>query len=303
VDIMLELRQKRFADETRVCFSEKDTRSAERVQCHARKAARHASSITNCIMAETMTGRVAIVTGASSGIGEAIAIAFGREGARVVLGGRRVEELARVAAVISDGGGSALAVPGDVRREADVLDLFATAKRTYGRVDVLVNNAGVTAHKPIDEMSLEYWNDVVAANLTSAFLASREAIKIMKAQDPQGGRIISTGSVSQKTPRADSLAYTATKHALQGLTHQLTMDGRAYGVVASIIHPGSTLSGFTRRTSGRTAAGAGATPQQYVMAAEDVARVAVLMATLPPEVNLYEATILPNHMRSFIDRG
>jgi len=254
-------------------------------------------------MAETMTGRVAIVTGASSGIGEAIATAFGSEGARVVLGGRRVEELQRVAAGITAAGGIALAVPGDVRREDDVLALFAETKRAYGRVDVLVNNAGVTAHKPIDEMSLDYWNDIVATNLTSAFLATREAVKIMKAQDPQGGRIISIGSISQKTPRADSLGYTTTKHALQGLTHQVTMDGRAYGVVASIIHPGSTLSGFTRRTSGRTTAGAGATPQQYVMAAEDVARVAVLMATLPPEVNLYEATILPNQMRSFIDRG
>jgi NAD(P)-dependent dehydrogenase (short-subunit alcohol dehydrogenase family) len=254
-------------------------------------------------MAQTMDGRVAIVTGASSGIGEAIAIAFAHEGARVVLGGRRVEELERVAGVIKRAGGTAVTAPGDVRREADVLELFAAAKRTYGRLDVLVNNAGVTAHKPIDEMSLDYWNDVLAANLTSAFLATREAIKMMKAQDPQGGRIISMGSISQKTPRSESLAYTATKHALQGLTHQVTMDGRAYGVVASIIHPGSTLSGFTRSTSGRTTAGAGPTPQQYVMAAEDVARVAVLMATLPPEVNLYEATILPNQMRSFIDRG
>jgi NAD(P)-dependent dehydrogenase (short-subunit alcohol dehydrogenase family) len=254
-------------------------------------------------MSATMTGRVAIVTGASSGIGEAIATAFGAEGAQVVLGGRRVEELSRVASVITRAGGSALMVPGDVRREADVLDLFATVQRTYGRLDVLVNNAGVTAHKPIDEMTLEYWNDILAANLTSAFLATREAVKLMKAQDPQGGRIITMGSISQKTPRKDSLAYTATKHALQGLTHQITMDGRAYGVVASIIHPGSTLSGFTRRTSGRTTAGVGPTPQQYVMAAEDVARIAVLMATLPAEVNLYEATILPNQMPSFIDRG
>jgi NAD(P)-dependent dehydrogenase (short-subunit alcohol dehydrogenase family) len=250
-----------------------------------------------------MAGRVAIVTGASSGIGEAIATAFGAEGAQVVLGGRRVEELSRVASAITRAGGSALMVPGDVRREADVVDLFATVQRTYGRLDVLVNNAGVTAHKPIDEMTLDYWNDILAANLTSAFLATREAVKLMKAQDPQGGRIITMGSVSQKTPRKDSLAYTATKHALQGLTHQITMDGRAYGVVASIIHPGSTLSGFTRRTSGRTTAGAGPTPQQYVMAAEDVARIAVLMATLPAEVNLYEATILPNQMPSFIDRG
>jgi NAD(P)-dependent dehydrogenase (short-subunit alcohol dehydrogenase family) len=255
-------------------------------------------------MAATMTGRVAIVTGASSGIGEGIAKAFGAEGATVVLGGRRIAELERVAAAVTQAGGTALAVPGDVRRESDVLALFATAARTYGRLDVLVNNAGVTAHKPIDEMSLEYWNDVLAVNLTAAFLATREAVKLMKAQHPQGGRIITVGSISQKTPRKDSLAYTATKHALHGLTHQVTMDGRAYGVVASIIHPGSTLSGFTRQTVGPIAkAGPGPTPQQYVMEAANVARIAVLMATLPPEVNLFEATILPNAMPSFIDRG
>jgi NAD(P)-dependent dehydrogenase (short-subunit alcohol dehydrogenase family) len=250
-----------------------------------------------------MKGRVAIVTGASSGIGEAIALAFGAEGARVVLGGRRPSELERVTSLITRAGGSAIAVPGDVRREADVLDLFAAAQRTYGRLDVLVNNAGVTAHKPIDEMSLEYWNDILAVNLTAAFLATREAVKMMKAQAPPGGRVITIGSISQKTPRADSLAYTATKHALHGLTHQVTMDGRAYGVVASIIHPGSTFSGFTRQTVGVRSAGPGPTPQQYVMEAAEIARIAVLMATLPPEVNLFEATILPNNMMSFIDRG
>ena len=252
----------------------------------------------------TLRGRVAVVTGATSGIGEGIALAFGAEGATVVLGGRRVDALERVAAAITQAGGSALAVPGDMRRERDVVELFATAKRTYGRLDVLVNNAGVTAHKPIDEMSLEYWNDVVAINLTAAFLGTREAVKLMKAQDPQGGRIITIGSISQKTPRKDSLAYTATKHALHGLTHQVTMDGRAYGVVASIIHPGSTLSNFTRQTVGPVAkAGPGPTPRQYVMDPAEVARIAVLMATLPPEVNLFEATILPNAMPSFIDRG
>jgi NAD(P)-dependent dehydrogenase (short-subunit alcohol dehydrogenase family) len=255
-------------------------------------------------MAGLMTGRIAIVTGASSGIGEGIATSFGAEGATVVLGGRRIEELQRVAKLIEASGGKALAVPGDVRNEADVIGLFATVKETYGRLDVLVNNAGITAHKPIDEMSLEYWNDVLAVNLTSVFLATREAVKLMKAQTPQGGRIITMGSVSQKTPRPDSLAYTATKHALHGLTHQVTRDGRAYGVVASIIHPGSTLSGFTRQTVGRVAkAGPGPTPQQYVMAASDIGRIAVLMATLPDEVNLFEATILPNQMPSFIDRG
>lgn len=253
-------------------------------------------------MAESLSGRVAIVTGASGGIGEGIALAFAREGAHVVLAARRREALDRVAAAIGASGGTALVVPTDMTVEADVIALVAQTVSAYGRVDVLINNAGRTAHKPIDETSLAFWNDVLAVNLTSAFLASREAIKAMKAQTPQGGRIITIGSVSQKTPRPDSLGYTATKHALHGLTHQLTMDGRAYNVVASIIHPGSTLSGFTAQ-SGRTTSGPGASPDQYVMEPDDVARVAVLMASLPPEVNLYEATILPNHMRSFISRG
>jgi NAD(P)-dependent dehydrogenase (short-subunit alcohol dehydrogenase family) len=249
-----------------------------------------------------MTGKTVIVTGASGGIGEGIALAFARTGATVVLAARRRDALETVAATIAAAGGHALVVPTDMTSENDVVALVARAAQVTGRIDVLVNNAGITAHKPIDEMSLDYWNNVLAVNLTSAFLASREAIKVMKAQAPQGGRIISIGSISQKTPRADSLGYTATKHALQGMTHQLTMDGRAYGVVASIIHPGATLSGFTAQ-GGRTTSGAGETPEQYVMEPDDVARVAVLMATLPPEVNLYEATILPNHGKSFISRG
>jgi len=253
-------------------------------------------------MAESLAGKVVIVTGASGGIGEGLARAFGREGAQVVLAARRPAELERVKVAIESAGGHALAVPTDMKDEAAVVALVSTAKQTFGRVDVLVNNAGITAHKPIDEMSLAYWNEVLAVNLTSAFLASREAVKVMKAQTPQGGRIITIGSISQKTPRPDSLGYTATKHALHGLTHQLTMDGRAYNVVASIIHPGSTFSGFTAQ-SGITAPGPGDSPEKYVMEPADVARVAVLMASLPPEVNLYEATILPNHMRSFINRG
>ena len=122
---------------------------------------------------------------------------------------------------------------------------------------------------------------------------------MMKVQAPKGGRIINIGSVSAKTPRPDSLPYTTTKFALQGMTHQLTMDGRKYDIVASIIHPGATLSSFTTRR-GRTQAGAGERPEDYVMVAEEIAKVAVLMAALPPEVNLYEATILPNHARSLL---
>ena len=249
-----------------------------------------------------LENRVAIVTGASSGIGKGIAQAFAAEGAKTVIVARRKEVLEEIAAALRAKGGEVLVAPADVTKEAEVAALFAKAKQAYGRVDIVVNNAGVAAGRPIDEMTLEYWNDVVAVNLTAAFLMSREAVRTMKAQTPQGGRIINMGSVSAKTPRPDSIAYTATKFAVQGMTHQLTMDGRKYGVVSSIIHPGATLSSFTARR-GRTTAGPGATPQDYVMAAEDVARVAVTMCALPPQVNLYEATILPNQMPSFIGRG
>jgi NAD(P)-dependent dehydrogenase (short-subunit alcohol dehydrogenase family) len=253
-------------------------------------------------MTRQLQDRVAVVTGASNGIGRGIAEMFAAEGARTVLVARRAELLEEVAAGIRSRGGEALPVPTDLTREGEVVALFDTVRKRWGRLDVLVNNAGVPTHRNTEDITLDYWREVLDINITAAFLCSREAIRIMKQQTPQGGRIINMGSVSAKTPRPDSLPYTTTKFAIQGMTHQLTMDGRKHNIVASIIHPGATLSSFSTRR-GRTKAGPGATPDDYVMAAEDVARVAVLMAVLPPEVNLYEATILPNHMRSFIGRG
>jgi len=253
-------------------------------------------------MTRQLQDRIAIVTGASNGIGRAIAEAFAAEGAKTVLVARRAELLDEVAAGIRSRGGEALPAPADLTREDEVTALFATVTKAYGRLDVLVNNAGISTHKNTEDITLQYWQEALAINITAAFLCSREAIRIMKDQKPQGGRIVNIGSVSQKTPRQDSLPYTVCKHGLQGMTHQLTMDGRKHGIVASIIHPGATLSSFTTRR-GRAKAGPGATPDDYVMEASDVAKVAVLMAALPGEVNLYEATILPNHMRSFIGRG
>ena len=246
--------------------------------------------------------KVAIVTGASSGIGKAIAEAFVAEGAKTVLVARRKDVLEELAAGLRGKGGEVMVAPSDVTVEADVKALFAKVVGAFGRVDIVVNNAGVAAGKAIDEMTLDYWNDVVRVNMTAVFLMSRAAVMQMKAQSPQGGRIINMGSVSAKTPRPDSIAYTATKFAVQGMTHQLTMDGRKYGVVSSVIHPGATFSQFSMRR-GRKAPGWGAPGEDYIMAGEDVARIAVLMASLPPEVNLYEATILPNQMKSFIGRG
>jgi len=253
-------------------------------------------------MSKQLQDKVAIVTGASNGIGRAIAETFAAEGARTVLVARRAELLNEVAAGIKALGGEALPAPADLTREDAVIALFATVRDTYRRLDVLVNNAGIATHMNTEDITLKYWRDALDINITAPFLCSREAIRIMKAQTPQGGRIINIGSISAKTPRPDSLPYTTTKFGLQGMTHQLTMDGRKHNIVASIIHPGSTLSSFITRT-GRTKAGPGEKPEDYVMAAEEIAKVVVLMAALPPQVNLYEATILPNHARSFIGRG
>jgi NAD(P)-dependent dehydrogenase (short-subunit alcohol dehydrogenase family) len=241
--------------------------------------------------------RVAIVTGASSGLGKAIAEAFAAEGAKTVLAARRKDVLEEVAAGIRAKGGTALVVPTDVTKEPEVLALYARTMEAFGRVDIVVNNAGVPTKTPTEDTTLEHWREVLDVNLTAAFLMSREAIKIMKPQG--GGRIINMGSISAISPRPNSAAYTTSKFAIEGLTRSLTLDGRAYGVVASVIQPGSTATNFV---AGRPA-GPGKTPQDYVMAPEDVARVAVLMCTLPPEVNLFEATILPNHQRSFLGRG
>jgi NAD(P)-dependent dehydrogenase (short-subunit alcohol dehydrogenase family) len=253
-------------------------------------------------MGKQLQDKVAIVTGASNGIGRSIAETFSAQGAKTVLVARRVALLDEITAGIRSHGGHALPVPADLTHEEAVTALFAVVRTTYGRLDVLVNNAGIATHRETEDINIEYWQEALAINITAPFLCSREAIRLMKVQVPPGGRIINIGSVSAKTPRPDSLPYTVTKFGLQGMTHQLTMDGRKHNIVASIIHPGATLSSFTTRR-GRAKAGPGEKPEDYVMAADDVANVAVLMAALPPEVNLYEATILPNHMRSFIGRG
>ena len=244
-----------------------------------------------------LDGRVAIVTGASSGLGRGIAEKLAGAGAKVVLAARRKDVLDQIAADIKRDGGAALAVPTDVTKEADVVALFKKACGAFGRVDILVNNAGVPNFKPTEEMSLADWQAIVDLNLTAVFLCSREALKVMKGQG--GGRIINMGSISAWSARANAIGYNSTKAAVEGLTRSITLDGRNYGVVASIVHPGAAATGFTQ---GR-APGAGTTPQEYLMSPEHVARVVLLMCTLPPEVNLFDATILPNQQPSFIGRG
>ena len=170
-------------------------------------------------MNKQLQDKVAIVTGASNGIGRAIAETFAAEGARTVLVARRAELLNEVAAGIKARGGEALPAPADLTHEDAVTALFATVRSTYRRLDVLVNNAGIATHMNTEDITLKYWRDALDINITAPFLCSREAIRIMKAQTPQGGRIINIGSISAKTPRPDSLPYTTTKFGLQGMTH------------------------------------------------------------------------------------
>ncbi|MBV9378737.1 MAG: SDR family oxidoreductase, partial [Alphaproteobacteria bacterium] len=175
-------------------------------------------------------GKVALVTGGGSGIGKAAAVALAEEGFAAVIGGRRKERLEEVAREIEGFGGQVLAVPTDVTDPASVENIFAKTKERFGRLDVLFNNAGFGAAAPIEELPFERWKAVVDANLTGAFLCTQQAIRIMKAQDPKGGRIVNNGSISAHAPRPYSVAYTATKHAITGLTKSTSLDCRQYGI-------------------------------------------------------------------------
>ncbi len=231
-----------------------------------------------------LTDRVAIVTGASKGIGYSIAARFAQEGAKVVVAARQREPLDALVRQIQEAGGTALAVPTDVTVEQQVLDLFRIARDTFGRLDMLVNNAGISVVKPTEELSLDAWRRVLDCNVTGAFLCSREALKIMKQQ--RAGRILNIGSVSAKVPRAHSAAYTASKYALEGLTRSLAVDARAYGVAVSVLQPGNVA---TPLWNGREEV----MRREGAITPEDVARIAVTMMALPPEVNFYEAIVLP----------
>ncbi len=237
--------------------------------------------------------KTAVVTGAGSGIGQAIAVMFAAQGARVVLAGRRKEKLAVTAAQIEAAGGTSLSVATDITSEQDVAALFDTAVRQFGRVDLLVNNAGDSKGGDTDTLSLADWKAVIDVNLTGAFLCSREAFRLMKAQ--RAGRIINVGSTAAKVPRGRSAPYAASKFGLDGFTRALAIEAREYGVAVSIVHPGNTLPGLW---TGREHL----VQHEGLMDASNVARVALLMAALPPDVNLYESTILPVSM-PFLGRG
>lgn len=236
--------------------------------------------------------RIAIVTGASSGIGWGIAKALAAEGAVTVLAARSAEKLQMLAAEIEAGGGRAIVVPTDVTEEKQVDELFARVKERHGRVDILINNAGVADHTPIENLTSERWHEVIAANLHSVFYCSRAAFTMMMQQ--KRGRIINMGSLSSKVPRAHTAAYTASKFALEGFTRSLAVDGREHGIAVSMVHPGSTVSSLVPGVTDQVRPG--------TMMPRDVARIVVLMATLPDDVNLYESIVLPVEM-PFLGRG
>lgn len=236
--------------------------------------------------------RVVVVTGASSGIGEACALVFASRGAKIVLAARRAERLAGLVQKIEAQGGAALAVTTDVTDEAAVENLFQQALDTFGSVDVLINNAGVADSTPITDMSLDTWRKVLDTNLTSAFLCSRAAMRAMKGQGH--GRIINIGSISARVPRADSPAYAASKWGLDGLTRSLAIDGREYNIAASIFHPGIVAT--------EIAPGAVKLPEDLAADPMDIAEVICHMADIPDHLNFYEGMVVQNKI-PFLGRG
>ena len=240
----------------------------------------------------SLKDRTAMVTGASSGMGAAIARTLAGEGMAVTIAARRPDKLQQVADEIAAAGGTALAVPTDVTDEPAVEALFKAATGRFGRLDLLVNCAGVPQATRIEDMRLAEWRAVLDANLTSAFLCGREAMKLMKPQ--KRGRIISIGSVAARSPRPDAAAYVSAKYGLDGLTRSLALDGRDHGVAVSVLHPGFTVTGFGPGADG----GVG----RNAMDPKDIARIVVLMASLPDEQNLLEAITLPLGM-PFLGRG
>jgi NAD(P)-dependent dehydrogenase (short-subunit alcohol dehydrogenase family) len=246
-----------------------------------------------------MQMRVAVVTGAGSGIGAASARALAADGWAVVLAGRRPAALATVAAA----GPAMEPVPTDVTDEQAVRALFDRAVARFGRVDLLFNNAGTggRARDP-DQVSLAEWQAMVAVNLTGSFLCIREAFRVMKAQEPRGGRIINNGSISAYAPRPGSIAYTATKHAVTGLTKAAALDGRPYDIACGQIDVGNAATALTERMSGGVRQADGSVRPEPRMDAEDVARAVVYMAGLPLEANVATMTVLATKM-PFVGRG
>ena len=251
----------------------------------------------------TTSGKIALVTGAGSGIGRAVAIALQGAGYSVVLAGRRAAELEKTVALAVKSGGTMLPVPTDVSRPESVHALFAKNKEAFGRLDVLFNNAGAGAPGiPMEDLTYEQWSKVVGVNLTGAFLCAQEAIRLMKAQQPRGGRIINNGSISAHVPRPNSAPYTATKHAITGLTRCISLDGRKHDIACGQIDIGNAATEMTERMAAGVPQADGSTMVEPRMDVRHVADAVLYMANLPLDANVQFMTVMATKM-PFIGRG
>jgi NAD(P)-dependent dehydrogenase (short-subunit alcohol dehydrogenase family) len=241
--------------------------------------------------------RIALITGAGSGIGQATALAFLNDGYHVVLSGRHKESLAETVSLAGPAGKNALAVTADVTDPGSVHALFTRAQEAFGRLDLLFNNAGISAPAiPLENLLFEQWMAVIGTNLTGAFLCTQEAFRIMKAQSPRGGRIINNGSISAHTPRPLSVAYTASKHAVTGLTKSTSLDGRAYDIACGQIDIGNARTELADRLASKSAS------PEPLMDVKYVAQSVLQMANLPLDTNVQFMTIMATKM-PYIGRG
>ena len=254
-------------------------------------------------MTDNSLPKIALVTGAGSGIGRAVALGLLADGYKVVVTGRRLEPLEELVALAAEQGGEALAVSSDVRDPASVEALFATIEEVYGRVDVVFNNAGVNAPAvPMDELPVEKWLDVISTNLTGVFLCSRGAFALMRRQQPQGGRIINNGSISAHTPRPFTAPYTASKHAVLGLTKSLALDGREFNIACSQIDIGNAATEMAAKMAKGVPQANGEIAIEPLMDVAHVASAIVYMAGLPLDANVQSMTIMATKM-PFVGRG
>ena len=249
------------------------------------------------------TGKIAIVTGSGSGIGKSVALTFLKDGYSVVLAGRRADALQQTIKSAGDAGAQALAVPTDISRPESVRALFAATKQKFGRLDVLFNNAGQNAPGiPLEELSFEQWKSVIDVNLTGAFLCTQEAFKLMKDQSPRGGRIINNGSISAHAPRPNSSPYTASKHAITGLTKSTSLDGRKYDIACGQIDIGNAFTEMAERMAKGVPQANGEIAVEPLMDVQHVASTVVHMAGLPLEANVQFVTVMATKM-PFVGRG
>jgi len=249
------------------------------------------------------TSRVAIVTGAGTGIGRAVAVALLKDGYRVALAGRRGELLAQSIALAAAPAEAALAVPTDVSDPRSVAALFARTRAAFGRLDVLFNNAGVGAPAiGLEDLTYEQWKNVVDTNLSGAFLCTQEAIRLMKSQEPRGGRIINNGSISAHAPRPNSAPYTATKHAITGLTKSTSLDGRKYDIACGQIDIGNAGTDMAARMAKGVPQANGQIAVEPLMDVAHVASAVLYMASLPLDANVQFLTVMATKM-PFVGRG